>query len=173
MMSKFGTSAGRAILRLSMVSGAVLAATPALAETTSANLGVTATVTANCTVSTNPVAFGNVNTLAGTNVDATGDVTVRCTNGTGWSAAANAGSGTGATLATRRMTAGANTLDYALYTDAARTSIWGDGSASSATVTNTGTGAGQTFTIYGRVPSGQAAVRAGSYSDTVSVTVTY
>lgn len=148
------------------------APTAAVAGTQSSTLGVTATVTANCTVSTTAVAFGSVNTLSG-NTDATGSVSVTCTNGSAWSAAANAGSGTGATLASRRMSAGANTLSYTLHTDAARSSVWGDGSAGTATVSNTGTGAAQTFTVYGRVPSGQTSVPAGSYSDTVSVTITY
>jgi len=144
----------------------------ALAGTQSSTLGVSATVTANCTVSTTAVAFGSVNTLSGA-TDATGSVSVTCTNGSGWSAAANAGAGTGATLASRRMTAGANILSYSLYTDAARASIWGDGSAGTSAVSNTGTGAAQTFTVYGRVPSGQTTVPAGSYADTVSVTITY
>jgi spore coat protein U-like protein len=144
----------------------------ALAQTQSTTMSVTATVTANCTVSTGAVAFGSVNTLGG-NHDATGSVTVNCTNGAAWSAAANQGSGTGATLSNRRMTFGANTLTYRLFTDAGRTSIWGDGSTGTAAVTGTGNGAAQVFTVYGRVPSGQTSVPAGSYSDTVSVTITY
>jgi spore coat protein U-like protein len=163
-------------LRGSMIAGAALAAlvpTAAMADTASSTLGVSATVTENCTVSTAPVAFGSVNTLSGGNVDATGGVTVTCTNGTPWAAAASAGTGSGASMATRKMVSGANTLNYTLYTNAARTSVWGDGTASTATVANTGTGSSQTFTVYGRVMSGQASVSAGSYSDTVSVTISY
>lgn len=148
-------------------------ATPASAATVGTTLSVTATVTANCTVSTSPVAFGNVNTLSGSNVDASGGGSVSCTNGTGWTATAGAGGGTGATLASRRMTAGSNTLTYNLYTDSARSTVWGDGTGSTGTVTNTGTGSAQAFSIYGRVPLGQSSVPAGSYSDTVAVTVTY
>lgn len=145
----------------------------ALADTASASLTVNATVTANCTVSTSPVNFGSVNTLSGANVDATGGVTVTCTNGTDWSAAADVGSGTGASLASRKMSSGSNLLDYSLYTDAARSSLWGDGTGSTAAVTGTGSGVAQDFTIYGRVPAGQTSVPAGSYADTVSVTITY
>jgi spore coat protein U-like protein len=160
--------------RAAKLSIIVAAAAPgtAFAETRSATMSVSATVTANCTVSTGAVAFGSIDALAG-NHDATGSVTVNCTNGASWSAAANQGSGTGATMASRRMTSGANSLTYRLYTDAGRTSIWGDGSTGTAAVTGTGTGAAQVFTVYGRVPSGQTTVRAGSYSDTVSVTITY
>lgn len=157
-----------------VVLAALAVALPGAAQagTQSTSMSVSATVTANCSVSTTSVAFGSVDTLSG-NHDATGSVSVTCTNGSAWSASANAGSGSGATMASRRMTAGANTLNYTLYTDAARNNVWGDGTGSTATVGNTGTGAAQTFTVYGRVPSGQTSVPAGSYSDTVSVTITY
>ena len=152
---------------------AVLAATPASAATTSTTLNVSATVTANCTVSSSAVAFGNVNPLSGSDVDASGGITVTCTNGTAWVASAGLGAGTGATFASRKMTAGANLLNYSLYTDAGRTSVWGDGTGSTATFSNTGSGLAQAVTVYGRVPSGQSTVPPGSYADTVSVTVTY
>lgn len=148
-------------------------ATPVSAQTANSTLNVTATVTANCTVSTSPVAFGTVNPISGSNIDSTGGVTVTCTNGTGWTAAAGVGSGSGATLLSRRMTAGGNTLTYNLFTDAARSTIWGDGTGTTVTVGNTGTGSGQSFTVYGRVGSGQTSVPPGSYADTVSVTVSY
>ena len=152
---------------------AVLAATPASAATTSTTLNVSATVTANCTVSSSAVAFGNVNPLSGSNVDATGGITVTCTNGTAWTAAAGVGSGTGATFASRKMSSGGNLLNYTLYTDAARTTVWGDGTGSTGQFSNTGSGLAQAVTVYGRVPSGQTTVPPGAYADTVSVTVTY
>ena len=150
-----------------------LAATPASSATTSTTLNVSATVTANCTVSSSALAFGAVNPLSGSDVDASGGITVTCTNGTGWTAAAGVGAGSGASFASRRMTAGANLLSYNLYTDAARTSVWGDGTGSTAQFSNTGSGVAQAVTVYGRVPSGQVTVPPGSYADTVSVTVTY
>ena len=164
-------------LRLAALGGAalaVLAAQPASAAVVSSDLGVSATVTSNCAVSTSAIAFGSVNVTNGVNVDGTGGVSVTCTSGTAWAASANAGVGTGATLAVRKMTSGANLLDYAIYTDSARTSVWGDGAlGETATISGTGSGVAQANTIYGRVPSGQTSLPAGSYADTVSVTVTY
>lgn len=148
-------------------------AVPAHAGSQSSPLAVNATVTANCTISTSALAFGSVDTLSGSPVLGTGGVTITCTSGTGWSAAADAGAGSGATLDTRRMTAGSDTLNYMLYTDSGRTTVWGDGSGSTAAITSTGSGSAQSVTIYGRVPAGQTGVPAGSYSDTVGVTVTY
>ena len=142
-------------------------------QTASSNLSVNATVTANCTVSTSALSFGNVDVGNGTNFDGTGGISVTCTNGTAWTAAADAGTGTGATLLNRRMSAGGNLLNYSLFTDAARTSIWGNGAGSTATIGGTGTGSAQNVTVYGRVGSGQTSAPAGSYSDTVAVTVAY
>jgi len=143
------------------------------AEVATANLNVSATVTQNCTVSTTALGFGNVNTLSASNVDGTGGLSVTCTSGTGWTASADAGSGSGATFASRRMTAGSDLLSYSLYTDAARSTVWGDGAGSTGTFTGTGSGSGQAVTVYGRVPSGQTSAPAGAYSDVVAVTITY
>jgi spore coat protein U-like protein len=145
----------------------------ATAQTASSTLSVSATVTANCTVSTSALAFGNVNTLSGSNVDSIGAISVTCTNDTDWSAAAGIGGGSGASFASRRMSFGANLLSYNLFTDAARSSVWGDGTGSTAAIGGTGTGLVQNVAIYGRVGSGQTSVPAGNYADTVAVTVTY
>lgn len=156
------------------VAALAVAAQPALAATTTSTLSVDATVTSNCSVSTTAVSFGSVNVLSGTNVDATGGISVTCTSGTAWAASANEGGGTGATINDRKMTSGSNLLSYDLYTDSARTTIWGDGTTGNgSTITGTGSGSAQASTIYARVPSGQSSVPAGSYSDSVTVTVTY
>jgi spore coat protein U-like protein len=163
------------LIRKPLIASALLCAMPGAAWAGSQNtpMSVSATVTANCTVSTTSVAFGNVNAVSGSNYDATGTVSVTCTSGSGWSASASVGGGSGATFTTRRMTSGANTLNYTLYTDSGRNTVWGDGTGTTGTLSGTGNGAAQTLTVYGRVPSGQTTVPAGSYADTVSVTVTY
>ena len=146
---------------------------PAHAATVSGTLNLSATVTANCTVSTSALAFGNVDTISGSDFDGTGGISVTCTNGTGWSAAAGVGAGSGASFAGRNMTSGANLLGYNLYTSSAYSTVWGDGTGSTGLLSGTGTGSVQAVTVYGRVGSGQTGVPAGSYADTVAVTVTY
>ncbi|MDB5699306.1 MAG: spore coat protein [Alphaproteobacteria bacterium] len=156
--------------------GAILAsaAAPAFATEATSTLDVNATVTANCVVSTGLLDFGDVDVTSGQNVDGTGSISVTCTNGTAWSAAADAGADTGATLATRKMAAGANKLGYQLFTDNARTAIWGDGvGGTTALITATGSGSAQTKTVYGQIAAGQTGLPAGDYADTVNVTVTY
>ena len=152
---------------------AVLFATAAQAGSSNANLGVSATVNGSCTISTSPLAFGTVDTLSASPVLGTGGLSVACTNGSAWTASAGVGAGSGATFAARRMTSGANTLNYQIYTDSGRTTLWGDGTLSTSTIGGTGTGSTQAVTVYGRIPAGQTATPAGTYADTVAVTVTY
>ena len=156
-----------------LLAAAALASMPAAAQTVSSTLDVDANVTANCTVSTSQLDFGDVNPIDGSNYDSTGGLTVTCTNGTDWDAAADVGIGAGATFGARRMTNGGNTLAYSIYTDAARTTIWGDGTGATATIGNSGTGLAQAVTVYGRVPLGQTSVPPGAYDDDVTVTVSY
>ncbi len=166
-------------IKAAIAAGAAAAfftATPALADTKQTNLSVNASVSANCSISAGALNFGtNIDTLSASNVDGTATLSVTCTNGSSWSAGASTGIGASATYASRRMTrvSGTETLAYTLYTDSGRSTVWGDGSGSTANLTGTGTGSTQSVTIYGRIPSGQTSVPAGSYADTVSVTITY
>ena len=156
------------ILRTVALTGAAvaaIAAQPALAADT-AELAVSAEVTEVCNVTTSPVAFGSIDVTTAGNIDATGGFSVVCTSGTAWTAAASAGEGVGASTAARKMSSGANLLNYALYTDT-------DRSVNFVSATGTGSGAAQASTIYGRVPSGQTGVPAGSYADSVTVSLTY
>ncbi|MFE0499554.1 spore coat protein U domain-containing protein [Lysobacter soli] len=132
-----------------------------------------ATVATYCTVSASNVDFGQQGFL-NTPVNATGVITSTCTKGSNYTLSLNAGSGTGATFGQRRMTrsGGADTLVYALYRDSGRTQIWGDGSGGSSTVSGTGSGAAQTATVYAALPV-QDTPAAGSYADTITVTVTF
>lgn len=142
-----------------------LAATPALAASTSTTFTVSATVVASCSVSASNLAFGSYTGTA--NVDQTSTISVTCTNGTDYSVALN--DGANASGSTRRMVnGGTNYLTYEMYSNAGRTTVWNAASP----VAGTGNGSAQSITLYGRVPSGQN-VPAGSYSDTVQVTVTY
>ena len=107
------------LLALSSIAIAALAATPALAADT-AELGVSAEVSSVCNVTTTPVAFGSIDVTTAGNVDATGGYSVFCTSGTAWTAAADAGEGATASVAVRKMTSGANLLNYGLFTDVGR-----------------------------------------------------
>lgn len=146
----------------------------AIAQSQQTTLTVNATVTANCTITANPLAFGSINPVTGAAFDAAGTLDVTCTNGSAWSATASAGTGNGATLTSRRMTSGSgSTLNYSLFTNSIRTLVWGSGLSGTNALTGTGTGALQSVPIYGRVTAGQNTAPAGTYGDTVTVTITY
>lgn len=153
---------------------AVLLASTALAPraqagTAVSTMGVTLTITAGCTVSATNLNFGTAQVLAA-NTDSTSVVTPTCTNTTPYTVSVDAGGGTGATVAVRKLTGPGGTVNYSLYQDAARLTVWG--TTGTAAVSATGNGNAQPLTVYGRVPA-QTSVSPGTYVDTVSVTVTY
>ena len=121
----------------------------------------------NCTVTATSVAFG---TYTGAGVNSPGTITVTCGNGRAYDVALSAGTSTGATVTTRKMTGPAGALlNYALYSNATHTTNWGNTAATN-WVTGTGTGAAQQLTVYGQLAAAQY-VAPGSYTDTITVTV--
>lgn len=124
-----------------------------------------------CNVSATGVAFGGYDPFSGSPTDAAGTITVGCLPLEAYSLSLSAGSGS---FATRTLLDGANTLNYNLYTDASRSTVWGDGSGGTATVDDSIDllGLSNDHTVYGRIPAGQNPY-VGSYADTITVTVTF
>jgi spore coat protein U-like protein len=144
---------------------------PLYAATATTTMTVQMTITATCLVnSASTLNFGTQGVLSA-NVDQTSTIQVTCTNTTPYNIGLNVGTGTGATVAARKLTSGANTVNYTLYSNSGRTTLWGN-TVGTDTVAATGNGAAQSYTVYGRVPA-QAAPAPGTYTDTITVTVTY
>jgi len=162
-----GAAAGLAMV-------AAVLSTPVAAASATANLGVSATVTNNCTISTAALAFGSYDPVvanAATNLDGTGTVSVACTKGT--TATVGLGLGANASGSTRRMTdGGGNFLTYELYQDASHSTVWGNAGAGLLSPAAAPSKTARNFTVYGQVVSNQD-VTAGSYSDTVVATVNF
>jgi spore coat protein U-like protein len=152
-----------------IAAAAALAALPGLAaaQTATTTLGVSATVTAVCTVTATPLAFGS---YTAAQLDGTATITVTCSTGAAYTVGLDQGAN-GASVTTRQMASGANLLNYALFSDTGRTSNWGNTAPS--WVSGTGTGLAQALTVYGRIPAGQFVPAGAGYADTVNVTVTY
>jgi spore coat protein U-like protein len=147
----------------------------AQADTVSGSFQVTATVLKSCTVNALPLSFGNI-TPGTADVNAESSVTVTCTNGTPYNVGLDVGKGVGATVGQRYLTgptAGgtAPTMAYTIYKDTGRTQIWGN-TVNTDTVAKTGTGSADVLTTYGKIAKSQF-VAAGSYTDTIGVTVSY
>jgi spore coat protein U-like protein len=134
-----------------------------------------ACLTCSCTVSADPMSFGSFSPLSGP-VDAVGSIDVDCFGLTTSldSISIELSAGVSGSYAPRELKSGADVLAYNLYTDPARTIIWGDGAQGSSprVVQNQLSLLIWTTTapVYGRVASSPLAPP-GVYSDTIIVTV--
>lgn len=133
-----------------------------------ASFSVTATVVPGCSIAATALNFG---TYAGSATNANSTLTIQCSNSTSYNVGLDAGQASGATVTTRRMTNGAKTLNYALYSDSGRTKNWGN-TVGTDTASGVGNGSAQLLTIYGQIAAGQKPAP-GSYADTITATVTY
>jgi len=146
----------------------------AFAATVTDNMNVQLIVQASCSIGTvNDLDFGTATTPLNANIDATTTLTITCTNTTPYRIGLNQGSTAGASTTIRKMFSTVTTedVDYMMYTNAARTSNWGNNFGTD-TNDSVGTGAAQTFTVYGRVPP-QTTPAPATYTDVVVVTVDY
>jgi len=147
---------------------------PVFAASASANLNISASVSAVCTITTSPVAFGAYDPVvanAATDLTANGSVNVACTKGA--AATIDLGNGGNFLGGSRRMGSGTDFLNYGLFKDAALTQAWGTGIAGGTTAAyNAASKAVTAITVYGMVPQAQD-VTVGAYSDVVLATINY
>lgn len=159
-----------------LASGALLGLAGSVqAATKTQNFNVSATVVANCVIAAEPINFGNFDGTADLTAD--GDITVRCTNGTGYEVELSTGSS--GDFAARTMLNGANSLVYNLYTTAGLATVWGDGSTGgTGSVSGSGTGMSaaqtKTHTVWGELLAvDNADAVPGAYLDTITATIVY
>ena len=136
-----------------------------------------------CSVSATPLVFGNYDPLSGSAVLVSATVTVSCLTALGplaaipYTVSLGPSQTSGTMLRAMAGPLGAR-LQYNLYTSAARSVVWGDGSsgsqkvAGSVTPASPGVAVVQPHTVHGSVPARQS-VRVGAYADGILVTVDY
>ncbi len=123
---------------------------------------------ADCSVAVNGLIFGDYDVFNSSHTDSTGTITVSCSAETAYTLKLSAGNGS---FSERLLLDGSHSLSYNIYTDAARSLVWGDGSGGSVTQSgNTDTSA--EHTAYGRIPARQN-VYPGTYVDSIVVTLEY
>jgi spore coat protein U-like protein len=152
------------ILKL-LACGAILAAGSAFAQSATGTFTVTATVAKTCTVSASSVTLPPYDSTAGTVSEGTTTVNVACTRRTPYTVAL-ASTGNRWQLS---PASGADRLNYEIYSDSSHDTRWNERTSVA------GTGAGHVpnqHVAYIRVPASQDAAE-GSYSDTVTMTVSY
>jgi spore coat protein U-like protein len=126
-----------------------------------------------CSISTTAVSFGSYDVFSTFPLDSTGNVTYQC-GSKDKNISVTLDRGGAPTFAERRMLKGTEELRYNLYRDAARTTIWGDGTGGTQAYSdpNPPNATNVTVTIYGRVPAGQD-VSAGTYTNTITATIIF
>jgi spore coat protein U-like protein len=123
----------------------------------------------NCRIeSVTGVTFGTYDVYSVNALDSVGSITWHCSPSSAAQIALDRGSSP--TFNPRTLRSGSEVLSYNLYLDAARTTIWGDGTAG--TLVHTGSGGRVTVTIFGRIPAGQD-VAPASYADTITAVLNF
>lgn len=148
------------------------------------------TAQAACSVSSSGMGFGPYQPLTfpgkltSSDVLSTGIITIACTGiitagGYTLSLGPTNTAGHVGAYAPRYMTSpsGGPEMQFNIYTDAARTMIWGDGIMGNL-ISSVGLSilignSSNTVTVYGKVPGGQNTLKAGTYSGSMTVTLIY
>ena len=174
LASLFGLAAG------------VVASSASAAGSATQNLSVTASVSANCTITTAAVAFGAYDPVvanASTALNGTGSVTIACTKGSAPSLTLGLGSNAVGSQRNMKITGGGtDLLAYQLYQPPNTTpgtactfpgtTVWDTSVGGTFTPTSPASKAGRTYNVCGTVSAGQD-VSVGSYQDTVVATVNF
>lgn len=133
-----------------------------------------------CTIATNPLNIGLYDVFSNTHKDATGSLSVTCGGlvlGLSFSYNIHLSTGASGNFATRTLKRGANNLNYNLFTNATRTTVWGNGSAGTGFISNSYlltllAPRTDNFSVYARIPRLQN-VGPGVYTDTIVGTVIF
>jgi spore coat protein U-like protein len=129
-----------------------------------------------CNVATTNINFGIYDVFSNVPKDSTGSISVDCDEAPPPIVVIRIGPSSGSggfNPRQMRHTTRPDRLNYNLFIDSSRSVIWGDGTGGGSTVADKVT-KNKTWvaTLYGRMPAGQD-VSVGTYSDTVSVTITW
>ena len=157
---------------------------PAYATSTTTNMNVTANISATFTMSNTDLDFGDYD-ATGTNSSrdllATATISTSCTSGTNGVISMSGGSHVlfcQSSKCHRQMANQDETsfLRYNIYTNESLSwgSVWSDNtSATNEVVQVIGSGVSQNTTVYGEITKNQRNAVAGSYTDTITITLNY
>ena len=134
---------------------------------------VSARVNAVCDITASPLDFGVYTTQTASPKLGTTLLRATCTPGTTYQIGLTEGTTSGATTAQRKLVGASNaTLNYQLYSDSARSVVWGNTQGVDTVTGIPGTGLKQDYTVYGSIPPSQPA-NAEEYGDTITVRIYY
>jgi spore coat protein U-like protein len=168
-----GRVSGAELLRVGCVlalCGAVAGpASPALADTDTGQLTVTATVLSGCTLIGGTLDFGNYVSGQPGNRDAAGQISYVNCRGT---LSFELDGGQEGNVAARKLRGPEGSLSYQIYKTSTRTSVWGQGGDALQLQLLSPTPTSGNVTVHGRIFGGQA-VPGGTYTDIVNITLTF
>jgi spore coat protein U-like protein len=171
MKTKFKQSDLKIAITSILLVGSIGLSSASYAGSDTENLSVSSSVGEACNITTSELSF---DPYTGTELDGTGAVSHNCTHSLSADITLGVGlnqNGGTAAAPVRRMKHGSTDyLNYLLFSDTNRSTIWGNDGSSDKTITGAGTS--ESVTIFGRITAGQT-VPAGAYSDTVAVTITF
>jgi spore coat protein U-like protein len=132
-----------------------------------------------CTASATGLAFGTYDPTVATANTTSATVSVSCQAAVQLlvSYTVTLSPGLSGVQTARTLVSGTNAMAYQLYTDTAYSKIWGDGTGGTYTTTDgyllaVVTAVVRNYTAYGRITARQNSVP-GSYTDTITITLTY
>ena len=179
MKMKFNRSNIKSLIAAGTALGIVAVSMPAYAGTGSSNMTVTSNIGMSCTISTTDISFGAYDAVvanASSPLIANGGLSSTCTVGSSGhikiSQGLNADDDSSDSDPMRRMKHASDAtkfLNYDGFSDSGLSTEWENATG----VPYTGTGSVAALTVYGRVPAAQSTAIAGSYSDTLTVTINY
>ncbi|HSI55144.1 MAG: spore coat U domain-containing protein [Ramlibacter sp.] len=145
----------------------------AQSQTAEATFRVSTRVNAVCSVTASNLDFGVYATQTASPKQASTVLRATCTPGTTYQLGLNEGTTAGATVTQRKLVSASNaTLNYQLYSDSARSVIWGNTPGTDTVTGLPGTGLAQDYTVFGSIPPSQAAP-AEEFGDTITVRIYY
>jgi len=122
-----------------------------------------------CTINFTGVNFGSYDVFSNAEQHGVGNIDVNCDIHIGYTIALGASNGS---FTQRVLRSGTHSLNYNLFTASNRALVWGDATNGTATVSGSGTGNSLNHVVYGHIPPRQI-VYPGSYSDTITVVITF
>ena len=178
MKTKLNQSKLKLAIVSAIVAGSMGLSATSYAATATGTMAVTTSVLMSCTITAGAMTFASYDPTAAVDNDATATIESTCTSGGAAVITMSQGSraqvGSTDAIPLRAMFNGdegaPEDLAYYLYSDSAGGTVWGNTSGTGKSITADGTA--QNFIAYGRIPKNQT-VAAGTFNDSVAVTLTY
>lgn len=152
--------------------GVISNALPSFAGSATGVLAIDATIIGGCIVKPAVLSFGSLSAGSTTSLDQDTNIDVLCNNGVDPTSISLA-----PVTAARKLTSGTSTVDYELYTTAARTTVWNTTNTvnpdASVLITTPLLVSGNTLKVYGRIGSVPAGALLGAYAGAETITVTF